>query len=40
MIEAIVKQDQQYRVSFLNGVVDIFSPQEREDRSNLLNTET
>lgn len=37
MIEAIVKQDQQYRVSFLNGVVDIFSPQAREDPSNLLN---
>ena len=37
MVEAIVKQDQQYRVSFANGVVDIFSPTAREDRSNLLN---
>jgi hypothetical protein len=37
MVEAIVKQDQQYRVSFSNGVVDIFSPEAREDRSNLLN---
>lgn len=37
MVEAIVKQDQQYRVSFSNGVVDIFSPRAREDRSNLLN---
>jgi hypothetical protein len=37
MIEAIVKQDQQYRVSFSNGVVDIFSPQAREDRLSLLN---
>jgi hypothetical protein len=35
--EAIVKKDQQYRVSFSNGVVDIFSPGAREDRSNLLN---
>jgi hypothetical protein len=37
MVDAIVKQDQQYRVSFSNGVVDIFSPRAREDRSNLLN---
>jgi len=37
MVEAIVKQDQQYRVSFSNDVVDIFSPRAREDRSNLLN---
>ena len=37
MVEAIVKQDQEYRVSFSNGVVDIFSPRAREDRSNLLN---
>jgi hypothetical protein len=37
MVEAIVKQDQQYRVSFSNGLVDIFSPGAREDRSNLLN---
>ena len=37
MVEAIVKQDQQYRVSFSDGVVDIFSPRAREDRSNLLN---
>jgi hypothetical protein len=37
MVEAIVKQDQQYSVSFSSGVVDIFSPRAREDRSNLLN---
>src|SRR3984893_10964191 len=37
MVEAIVKQDQQYRVSFSDGIVDIFSPRAREDRSNLLN---
>ena len=37
MVEAIVKQDPQYRVSFSNGVVDIFSPRAREDHSNLLN---
>ncbi len=37
MVEAIVKQDPQYRVSFSNGIVDIFSPKSREDRSNLLN---
>jgi hypothetical protein len=37
IVEAIVKEDPQYRVSFSNGVVDIFSPMAREDSSNLLN---
>ena len=37
IVEAIVKEDPQYRVSFSNGIVDIFSPMAREDRSNLLN---
>jgi hypothetical protein len=37
IVEAIVKEDRQYRVSFSNGIVDIFSPTAREDRSNLLN---
>jgi hypothetical protein len=37
MVEAIVKEDPQYRVSFSNGIVDIFSPRAREDSSNLLN---
>ena len=37
MVEAIVKQDQQYRVSFSNGIVDVFSPRARDDPSNLLN---
>jgi hypothetical protein len=31
MVEAIVKEDPQYRVSFSNGIVDIFSPMARED---------
>jgi hypothetical protein len=37
IVEAIVKEDPQYRVSFSNGVVDIFAPMAREDSSNLLN---
>jgi hypothetical protein len=37
IVEAIVKEDPQCRVSFSNGIVDIFSPTAREDRSNLLN---
>jgi len=37
IVEAIVKQDPQYRVSFSNGIVEIFSPMAREDSSNLLN---
>ena len=37
MVEAIVKQNQQYRVSFSNGIVDVFSPRARDDPSNLLN---
>jgi len=37
IVEAIVKEDPQYRVSFSNGIVDIFSPMAGEDRSNLLN---
>ena len=37
IVEAIVKEDPQYRVSFSNGIVDIFSPMAREDSSNLLN---
>jgi hypothetical protein len=37
IVEAIVKEDQQYRVSFSNGIVDIFSPIARGDSSNLLN---
>ena len=38
IVEAITKEDPQYRVSFSNGIVDIFSPMAREDSSNLLNT--
>jgi hypothetical protein len=37
IVEAIVKEDPQYRVSFSNGIVDIFSPMAREEGSNLLN---
>lgn len=37
IVEAIVKEDPQYQVSFSNGIVDIFSPTAREDGSNLLN---
>jgi hypothetical protein len=37
IVEAIVKEDRQYRVSFSNGIVDIFSPMAREDSANLLN---
>ena len=37
IVEVIVKEDPQYRVSFSNGIVDIFSPIAREDSSNLLN---
>jgi hypothetical protein len=37
IVEAIVREDPQYRVSFSNGIVDIFSPMAREDASNLLN---
>jgi len=37
IVEAIVKEDPQYRVSFSSGIVDIFSPKAREDSSNLLN---
>ena len=37
VVEAIVNEDPQYRISFSNGIIDIFSPMAREDRSNLLN---
>jgi hypothetical protein len=37
IVEAIVKESPQYRVSFSNGIVDIFSPLAREDSYNLLN---
>jgi hypothetical protein len=37
ILEAIVQQVPQYRVSFSEGIVDIFSPKAREDSSNLLN---
>jgi hypothetical protein len=37
ILEAIVRQAPHYRVSFSNGIVDIFSPEAREDASNLLN---
>jgi len=37
VVEAIVKEDPQYRVSFSNGIVDIFSPMARQDSFNLLN---
>jgi hypothetical protein len=37
IVDAIVKEDPQYRVSFSNGIVDIFSVMAREDSSNLLN---
>jgi hypothetical protein len=37
IVEAIVREDPQYRVSFSNGIVDIFSPMARKDSSNLLN---
>jgi hypothetical protein len=38
ILEAIVRQAPQYRVSFSQGIVDIFSPKARGDASNLLNT--
>jgi hypothetical protein len=37
ILEAIVRQAPQYRVSFSEGIVDIFAPKAREDTSNLLN---
>jgi hypothetical protein len=37
ILEAIVRQAPRFRVSFSNGIVDIFSPEAREDASNLLN---
>jgi hypothetical protein len=37
IVEAIVRQAPQYRVSFSQGIVDIFSPKARGDASNLLN---
>lgn len=37
IVELIVKEDPEYRVSFSGGIVDIFSPRAREDSSNLLN---
>src|SRR5579872_2815893 len=38
ILTAIVQQVPEYSVTFSDGLVDIFDPQEREDRSNLLNT--
>jgi hypothetical protein len=37
ILEELVRQAPQYRVSFSNSIVDIFAPQAREDTSNLLN---
>jgi hypothetical protein len=38
ILEAIVGQAPEYRVSFSGGIVDVFCPKAREDPSNLLNT--
>jgi hypothetical protein len=35
---AIIQQLPDYQISFSEGLVNIFAPREREDRSNLLNT--
>jgi hypothetical protein len=37
ILEKIIQQDPDYRVSFAGGIVDIFSASDREDRSSLLN---
>jgi hypothetical protein len=37
IIEAIIQQAPEYRVSFSEGLVDIYAPKAREDPSNLLN---
>jgi len=37
ILEDIVRQAPQYRVSFSNSIVDIYAPRAREDTSNLLN---
>jgi hypothetical protein len=37
ILEGIVRQAPEFRVSFAEGLVDIFAPQGREDTSNLLN---
>jgi len=37
IIEAIIQQAPEYRVSFSDGLVDIYAPKAREDPSNLLN---
>jgi hypothetical protein len=37
IIEAIIRQVPEYRVSFSGGIVDIFASKGREDSSNLLN---
>ena len=38
ILEAIVRQVPEYRLSFSAGIVDVFSARAREDHSNLLNT--
>lgn len=37
LLVALVQQDPEYRVSFSDGLVDIYSPKARDDPSNLLN---
>jgi hypothetical protein len=37
ILEDIIRQAPQYRVSFSNNIVDIFAPKAREDTSNLFN---
>ena len=37
ILETIIRQAPEYRVSFSGGIVDIFTPKGREDLSNLLN---
>ena len=38
MIEALVNELPEYRVSFSNGVVEVYSPLARSERANVLNT--
>jgi hypothetical protein len=37
ILEGIIRQAPEFRISFAEGLVDIFAPQRREDTSNLLN---
>jgi len=38
ILDTIIKQNSDYRVTFAGSIVDIYSPKRRDDSSNLLNT--